>query len=161
MQNINQVNISGNLTREPELRRTANDMPILNFGIAVNDSRKNNQTGEWEEYPNFVDCNMFGARAEKVAQYLHKGMKVSIGGRLHYGQWEDRQTGQKRSKIEVSVDQLEFFTAPKGQQEGCSGQYQGQAEIGPQAANQQDYDGMAQAVQNAKPVSIYDENIPF
>ena len=164
MQNINQVNISGNLTRDPELRHTANNMPILCLGVAVNDSVKNNATGEWEDRANYIDCNLFGTRAEKVAQYLHKGMKVSIGGRLHFSQWQDRQTGQNRSKVEVSIDQIEFFTPPRTQQ----GQYQGQQQTAPQAANQQPqqpsdmaYGQMNQAVANAQPVSIYDESIPF
>ena len=64
---INRVIISGNLTRDPELRSTASGLPVLGFGVAVNDRRKNQQTGEWEDYPNFIDCTMFGARAEHRA----------------------------------------------------------------------------------------------
>ena len=60
---INRVIISGNLTRDPELRSTAGGLPVLGFGVAVNDRRKNQQTGEWEDYPNFIDCTMFGAAA--------------------------------------------------------------------------------------------------
>ena len=60
---INRVIITGNLTRDPELRSTASGMPVLGFGVAVNDRRRNQQTGEWEDYPNFIDCTMFGARA--------------------------------------------------------------------------------------------------
>ena len=63
---INRVIISGNLTRDPELRSTASGLPVLGFGVAVNDRRKNQQTGEWEDYPNFIDCTMFGARAESL-----------------------------------------------------------------------------------------------
>ena len=61
---INRVNITGNLTRDPELRATAGGTQVLSFGVAVNDRRRNAQTGEWEDYPNFVDCTMFGTRAE-------------------------------------------------------------------------------------------------
>ena len=57
---INRVEVSGNLTRDPELRSTASGMAVLTFGLASNDSRKNNQTGEWEDVPNFIDCTMFG-----------------------------------------------------------------------------------------------------
>ena len=67
---INRVIISGNLTRDPELRQTQSGMAVLSFGVAVNDRRKNPSTGEWEDYPNFVDCTMFGARANSLAQYL-------------------------------------------------------------------------------------------
>ena len=69
---INRVVISGNLTRDPELRATASGMPVLGFGVAVNDRRKNQQTGEWEDYPNFIDCTMFGARAQSVSRFLSK-----------------------------------------------------------------------------------------
>ena len=105
---INIVNISGNLTRDSELRRTAGGTAILGFGVAVNDRRKNQQTGEWEDYPNFVDCTMFGTRAEKLAGMLTKGTKVCILGKLRYMSWE--KDGLHRSKIEVIVDDIEFMS---------------------------------------------------
>ncbi len=107
---INRVMISGNLTRDPELRSTASGMAVLNLGVAVNDRRKNQQTGEWEDYANFIDCVMFGSRAEAVAQYLSKGTKVAIEGKLRYRQWESQQ-GDKRSKVEVAVDDIEFMSS--------------------------------------------------
>ena len=82
---------------------------MLGFGVAVNDRRKNQQTGEWEDYPNFIDCTMFGARAESLSRYLGKGTKVAIEGKLRWSQWE--REGQKRSKIEVIVDELEFMSS--------------------------------------------------
>lgn len=106
---INRVVISGNLTREPELRQTAGGGAVLGFGIAVNDRIKNQQTGEWEDYPNFIDCTMFGARAEAVSRFLSKGSKVAIEGKLRWSQWE--RDGQKRSKIEVIVDEIELMTS--------------------------------------------------
>lgn len=75
---INRVIISGNLTRDPELRSTASGMPVLGFGVAVNDRRRNPQTQEWEDYPNFIDCTMFGARAESVSRFLSKGAKLPL-----------------------------------------------------------------------------------
>ncbi len=106
---INRVIISGNLTRDPELRSTQSGMAVLSFGVAVNDRRKNPSTGEWEDYPNFVDCTMFGARANSLSNYLSKGTKVSIEGKLRWSQWE--RDGQKRSKLEVIVDELEFMSS--------------------------------------------------
>lgn len=106
---INRVIISGNLTRDPELRATASGLPVLGFGVAVNDRRKNQQTGEWEDYPNFIDCTIFGARAESLSRFLSKGAKVAIEGKLRWSQWE--REGQKRSKIEIIVDELEFMTS--------------------------------------------------
>ncbi len=107
---INRVVISGNLTRDPELRSTASGTAVLNLGVAVNDRRKNQQTGEWEDVPNFVDCTIFGARAEALVQYLSKGAKVAIEGKLRYSTWENQQ-GEKRSKLEVVVDDLEFMSS--------------------------------------------------
>ena len=112
MTNINRVVLTGNLTREPELRRTASGMAVLNMGIASNDRRKDPKTGEWGDFPNFIDCTMFGNRAESVSGYLHKGVKVGIEGKLRYSSWE--KDGQKRSKLEVVVDDLELLT-PKGE----------------------------------------------
>ena len=105
---INRVNISGNLTRDPELRVTASGTQVLSFGVAVNDRRRNPQTGEWEDYPNFVDCTMFGTRAEAVRRYLSKGSKVAIEGKLRYSSWE--KDGERRSKIGVIVDEIEFMS---------------------------------------------------
>lgn len=110
---INRVCISGNLTRDPEMRATNSGMQVLGFGVAVNDRRKNPQTGEWEDYPNFVDCTMFGNRAEAVSRFLAKGMKVAIEGKLRYSSWE--RDGQKRSKLEVIVDEIELMVRREGQ----------------------------------------------
>lgn len=131
---INRVNISGNLTRDPELRQTQGGMAVLTFGVAVNDRRRNQQTGEWEDYANFVDCTMFGNRASAVAQYLAKGAKVAIEGKLRWSQWE--RDGVRRSKIEVVVDELEFMTGggARSQRERKGGQQGG---------------------------DLYDESIPF
>lgn len=103
---INKVFLSGNLTREPELSQTAAGMPVLGFGIAVNDRRKNPQTGEWEDYPNYVECTMFGERAARVSNWLRKGSKVTIEGKLRWSQWE--KNGEKRSRLQVRIDELEL-----------------------------------------------------
>lgn len=107
---INKVFISGNLTRDAELRSTQSGMQVLGFGVAVNERVKNQRTGEWEDRPNFVDCTMFGNRAESVSRYLAKGTKVSVEGKLRWSQWEDRNGGGKRSKLEVVVDEIEFMS---------------------------------------------------
>lgn len=145
---INRVVISGNLTRDAELRSTASGMPVLGFGVAVNDRRKNPQTQEWEDYPNFIDCTMFGARAEKIKPYLVKGTKVSIEGKLRWSQWE--RDGQKRSKIEVIVDEIEFMSSRSTSQSYDSmGGYDAPA-AAPSAAPMVDTSS-----------SVYDEDIPF
>ncbi len=135
---INKVIISGNLTRDPELRATAGGMQVMSLGVAVNDRKKNAQTGEWEDYPNFVDCTMFGTRAESLARFLSKGTKVAIEGKLRWSQWE--RDGQKRSKLEVVVDDLEFMSS---RQQAAPMQQQ---QYAPQPYPQQD---------------VYSDSIPF
>ncbi len=113
---INRVCISGNLTRDPELRQTSGGSQVLGVGVAVNDRRKNQRTGEWEDVPNFVDCFVdcvvFGNRAEALAGILHKGDKVAIDGRLRYGSWEGRD-GTRRSKLEVVAEEVELMQRPR------------------------------------------------
>lgn len=141
---INRVSITGNLTRDPELRVTAGGTQVLSFGVAVNDRRRNPQTGEWEDYPNFVDCTMFGNRAEAVSRFLAKGNKVAIEGKLRYSSWE--KDGQRRSKLEVIVDEIEFMSQRQG---GAA------PAAAPVAAP-------APAPAAAPPsVDLYDEDIPF
>lgn len=150
---INRVVISGNLTRDAELRQTASGMAVLGFSVAVNDRRKNTQTEQWEDYPNFIDCSMFGTRAEKIAQYLSKGTKVAIEGKLRWSQWE--RDGQKRSKIEVVVDEIEFMTSRSDAPSQATAQ-----PVRQQAPYQSQMGGMPPAV---GPVTgtIYDDDIPF
>ena len=110
---INRVVISGNLTRDPEVRTTQSGMPVMSIGVAVNDRRRNSQTGEWEDHANYIDCTMFGNRAQNVSQYLSKGSKVTLEGKLRWSQWE--RDGQKRSKIEVIIDDIDFGGRGGGQ----------------------------------------------
>ncbi|TLM99183.1 MAG: single-stranded DNA-binding protein [Actinobacteria bacterium] len=107
---INRVVISGNLTRDPELRSTAGGMSILNMRMAVNDRRKNQQTGEWEDSPNYVDVIVFGTRGESLSRFLSKGSKVAVEGKLRWSEWQDKNTGDKRSKLEVVADDIEFMS---------------------------------------------------
>ena len=104
---INRVSISGNLTRDAEMRSTAGGTSVLQFSVAVNERRKNSQTGEWEDYPNYIDCTLFGKRAEALHQRLSKGAKVAVDGKLRWSQWE--RDGQKRSRIDVIVEEIELM----------------------------------------------------
>lgn len=110
---INRVTISGNITRGAELRQTQGGTSVLSIPVAVNDRRRNPQTNEWEDHANFVDCVLFGRRAEALAPKLLKGTKVAIEGKLRYSSWE--RDGQRRSKLEVMVDEVELMSH-KGQQ---------------------------------------------
>ena len=121
---INRVVISGNLTRDPELRSTGSGMSVLKLGVAVNDRRKNQSTGEWEDVPNFVDVTVFGARGEALSRFLSKGQKVAIEGKLRWSQWENPQ-GEKRSKLEVVADEVEFLSSRDGGSSSYSGSASG------------------------------------
>lgn len=114
---INRVFISGNLTRDPELRSTASGMAVLGFGVAVNDRRKNQRTGEWEDYPNYIDCAVFGARAESLSRMLAKGSKVAVEGHLRYSSWE--RDGQRRRKLEVVAEEIELMQRRDGERGGA------------------------------------------
>lgn len=154
---INRVCISGNLTRDSELRYTASGMAILSFGVAVNERRKNDR-GEWQDYPNFVDCVLFGKYGETMQRHLAKGTKVAIEGRLRYSSWE--RDGQRRSRLEVIADEVVTF-APR--QQGAPQQQQQPAYSAPTPS--------AAPVQHSVPQipvppapshqPMYDEDIPF
>lgn len=103
---INSVCITGNLTRDVEIRATPGGVTIASFTVAVNERHKDPSTGKWEDKPNFIDMTLFGKRAESVSDYLSKGTYVAVTGRLHQNRWE--KDGQKRSKVEVVVDNLHF-----------------------------------------------------
>lgn len=171
---INRVVISGNLTRDPELRRTQSGMAILGFGVAVNDRRRNSQTGEWEDFANYVDCTIFGNRGESLSNILTKGMKVAIEGKLRWSQWE--RDGQKRSKLEVIVDEIEFMSSRSGGQGAYQGGYQGgqnsyQGGQGGYQGGQPAQYGAGAAPAASAPLSappaidasssVYDDDIPF
>lgn len=131
MQGLNTVTLGGNLCRDAELRMAASGTAVLSFSVAVNESVKD-RNGEWSDYPNYIDCTMFGRRAESVAPYLTKGAYVAVVGRLHQNRWK-AQDGKNRSKVEVFVDNVHF---------------ESRAERNEYAAPQQ-----------AAP--MYDEDIPF
>ncbi len=108
--NINRVAVSGRLTRDAEFRM-AGQAPMISFSIACNDRRK--VDGDWTDVANYIDCILFGPRAEKLGDLLRKGAKVCVEGKLRYSSWEAKD-GSKRSKLEVAVDELELMS--KGQQ---------------------------------------------
>ena len=139
MQGLNTVSIGGNLCRDAELRATASGMAVLTFSVAVNESRKNQQTGEYEDYPNYVDCTMLGRRAESGSRYLTKGTYVALTGRLHQNRWQNKD-GQNRSKLEVTADNIHFES---------------------RRLDGDDYDQQQAEAQGDYEAQMYDEDIPF
>ena len=108
MASFNKVILVGNLTRDPELRYTPKGMAIAKIGLAVNRNWRT-EAGEQKEEVTFVDVDAFGKQAETLGQYMRKGSPILIEGRLRLDQWDDKQTGQKRSKLGVVVEGFQFL----------------------------------------------------
>jgi len=148
MASYNKVLLLGNLTRDPELRYTPNQTPVVEFGLATN-RRWTGQDGQQREETCFVDCPMFGKRAEALNKYLRKGNPVFVEGRLTYDTWQ-AQDGTRRSKLRVTIEDFQFVGG--GQRAGgggggggaggggaaAGGGYRGPADSGPPAEDRPD-----------------------
>jgi len=127
MASFNKVILVGNLTRDPELRYTPKGTAVAKIGLAVN-RVWTNEAGEKKEEVTFVDVEVFGRTAENVGQYMRKGSPILIDGRLRLDQWDDKQTGQKRSKLGVVAETVQFLGSPRGDSGGNrSGEGSGEA----------------------------------
>jgi single-strand DNA-binding protein len=124
MANLNKVMLIGRLTRDPEARLFANGGKVVKFGFAVNNRKKNQQTGQWEDEPVFIDVEAFnrgefGKQADLVEQSLRKGSQVFIEGHLKLDQWTDKTSGEKRSRLLIVMDNMQFL---EPRQDGGGGQ---------------------------------------
>ena len=119
---LNQVTLMGNLTRDPELRQTPTGQNVTSFSLALNRSYKD-QSGEWQEATDYIDIVCWGPLAERVAQYLSKGRRCLVQGRLQSRSWE--QDGQKRSKVEVLANDVTFLDSRGG---GEGGEFSGSSQ---------------------------------
>jgi single-strand DNA-binding protein len=127
MANFNKVILAGNLTRDPEVRYTPKGMAIAKFGMAINRTWKN-ESGETQEEVTFVDIDAFGRQAEVISQYLKKGRPVLVEGRLRLDQWDDKQTGQKRSRLGVVLESFSFLdSGNRGEGGGSSDGFRSRA----------------------------------
>jgi len=113
MANLNKVMLLGNLTRDPELRHTPKGSAVADLGVAIN-RRVPDGNGGWRDETTFVDVTVWGASAENANKYLSKGRGVFIEGRLQMDSWDDKTTGQKRTKLKVVADNLQFLPDGKG-----------------------------------------------
>ena len=154
---INRCNISGNIGRDPELRQTQGGTQVLTFSLAVSDRKRNPQSGQWEDVTNWIPCVVFGNRAESLSRLLAKGMKCAIEGKLRQSSYKDK-SGQNRSKVEVIVDEVEFLSGSKAQnqpQQQQPNNYTNQYQNGSYSAPQQPQTGYQQQ-------DVYaDSDIPF
>lgn len=112
MQNINRVVITGNLTRDPELRTTNSGTPVCGMRIATN-TRTKDASGTWGDKPNYFDVTVWGAHGENCAQYLAKGRGCAIDGRLDWREWQDKE-GNKRQSVQIVADTVQFLGDGKG-----------------------------------------------
>ena len=110
--NINRVIVTGNLTKDPELRSTPGGTPLCKLRIAVN-SRRKDQSGEWVDKPNYFDVTVWGAQGENCATYLSKGRPVAVDGRLEWSEWET-QDGNKRQSVQIIAESVQFLGSRDG-----------------------------------------------
>lgn len=168
MANLNKVMLIGRLTRDPEARMFANGGKVVKFGFAVNNRRKNQQTGQWEDEPVFLEVEAFnrgefGKTADLVEQYLHKGSQVFIEGHLKFEQWTS-QEGQKRTAIKIVLDNMQFLE-PRA--DGGAGGQRSSAprrQDAPPSAPPGDYDpgsDVGERPMDPPPPGAGEENIPF
>jgi single-strand DNA-binding protein len=115
--NINRVVMTGNLTRDPELRSLPSGMSVCSLRIACNTRRKDNASGEWVDKPNYFDVTVWGAQGENCARFLAKGRPVAIDGRLEWREWQDKE-GNTRQSIDIIADAVQFLG---GREEGAGG----------------------------------------
>ncbi len=118
--NVNVVVVTGNLTRDPELRSTPGGTSICKLRVAVNSRRKDGQSGEWVDKPNYFDVTVWGAQGENCANYLAKGRPVAIEGRLDWREWEDKE-GNKRQNVEIIANSVQFLGSRDGSGGGGNG----------------------------------------
>ena len=119
--NMNVVVITGNLTRDPELRSTPGGTSICKLRVAVNSRRKDGQTGEWVDKPNYFDVTVWGAQGENCANYLAKGRPVAIEGRLDWREWEAKDGSGKRQAVQVIANTVQFLGSRDGSGGGGNG----------------------------------------
>lgn len=169
---INKVCISGNLGHDPELKTTQNGTSVCSFSVCVNDRKR--EGDKWVDVPNWVDVVFFGNRGESLKKNLAKGMLVFVSGRLHQNTWE--KDGQKRSKLEIVGDDIQYVSNQQEPQQHQPQQYQPQQAapyqqqpMYPQGYQQQyqpqQYQPQPQQYQpqqaQADEGDVYDKDIPF
>lgn len=140
--NVNVVVITGNLTQDPELRHTGGGTAVCELRVAVNTSRKNGQTGQWEDKANYFNVTVWGAQGENCANYLAKGRPVAIEGRLDWREWEAKDGSGKRQAVSIVANRVQFLGSRDGAPAGGGQQPQNNGGFSPQSdvpADMSDY----------------------
>jgi len=152
--NINVVVLTGNLTRDPELRSLPSGSSVCDMRIAVNTRRKNGATGEWEDKPNYFDVKVWGAQGENCQRFLSKGRPVAVQGRLEWREWET-QDGHKRQAVDIIAESVQFLG---GREEAAGGGFSasvGSRERSDVPVDERDFQTASTGV------GIGDDDIPF
>jgi single-strand DNA-binding protein len=152
---VNKVILIGNLGKDPEVKFTSSGMPVAKFTVATNEGYKDKTSGQWQERTEWHNIVAWQRTAEIVGEYLKKGSKVYIEGRLQTSSWDDKETGQKRYKTEIVANDLVLLSG-RGEGEGASGPYSRGA-----AAGGATYDQNQPHHDETQSTQIQDEDIPF
>jgi single-strand DNA-binding protein len=153
--NVNVVVITGNLTRDPELRSTPGGTSVCKLRVAVNTRRKDGQSGDWVDKPNYFDVTVWGAQGENCANYLGKGRPVAIEGRLEWREWEAKEGGGKRQSVEIIANTVQFLGSRDGSGSGGGNGGNGFSPSSDVPANTSDFEGAS------APSGGGDDDIPF
>lgn len=157
---FNKVILIGNLTRDVELRYTGSGSAIAKFGLAVNRTWKDRNSGEKREEVCYVDINIFGRSAEIANQHLSKGKRILVEGRLQFEQWQD-QAGQKRSKHSISAESFQFLDTKDSQGGGYNNDYSSNQSAQNNSPFDMESDNSYNSGSNMGNIEINDDDIPF
>ena len=152
--NINTVVITGNLTRDPELRSTGGGTPVCDMRVAVN-SRRKDASGEWVDKPNYFDVTVFGAQGENCSTYLSKGRPVAIEGRLDWREWEAKDGSGKRQAVSIIANSVQFLGSRDSGGEGGGSRFNAQSDVPADTSDFSSPEPAAAAVGGA------DDDLPF
>jgi len=151
--NINRVIITGNLTKDPELRSLQSGTAVCKLRVAVN-SRRKDQSGEWVDKPNYFDVTVWGAQGENCATYLSKGRPVAVDGRLDWREWE-AQDGNKRQSVEIVADAVQFLGGREDGPPSGGGGFTPRSDV---PVDDRDFQPAGAASRSSAPA---DDDIPF
>jgi single-strand DNA-binding protein len=155
--NINRVVLTGNLTRDPELRSLQSGLSVCSMRIACNTRRKNNATGEWEDKPNYFDVTVWGAQGENCARFLAKGRPVALDGRLEWREWQDKE-GNNRQSVEIIADAVQFLSSREDGPGGGGGGFTPRSDV---PVDDRDFQPAGAPAANGHSSAPADDDIPF